>query len=238
MSRYGTGSNYIHTHFEYKVLDKIHGEPTYDTIKRLHNQIKANAASVPSTLGGGRYGHLGLVLSARAYGLISNAPFDRPDHPGPLVIPPGQTQAQIKAIEDQHNAQLRLFTEVSGVKACLCQQIVASIEDLYLKAIRNRHSNAINMTVADIFTQHLYPTYGDIDPQQLQDHYDKVSTTTYDVSFPPDTVYESIEDLVDMSEAAGAPLTEQQCVNLGYNIINCTSCFKYDLQAWVTSAQI
>ena len=233
MSRYSSATNYIETHFEYKELDKIHGEPTYDTIKRLHNQVKANAASVPSSLGGGMFGHLGLVLSPRAYALISNAPFVRPNHPGPLVIPPGQTQAQIKALEDQHREALRVFNEVLGVEANLRQQIVSAIEAPYLKAIRNRHSNAINMTVNDIFTQHLYLTYGDIDPQQLQDNYDKVATMTYDVSFPPDTVYECIEDLMDMSEAANAPFTERQCVNLGYNIFNRTGRFELDLRSWL-----
>ena len=89
------------------------------------------------------------------------------------------------------------------------------------------------MTVSDIFTQHLYPTYGDIDAQQLQDNYKKVATTTYDVSYPPDVVYECIEDLMDMSEAANAPFTERQCVNLAYNIINRTGRFEYDLHAWL-----
>ena len=38
--------NYIDTYFEFKELTKIHGEPTYDTLKQLHNQLKANASAL------------------------------------------------------------------------------------------------------------------------------------------------------------------------------------------------
>ena len=32
--------NYIDTYFEFKELTKIHGEPTYDTLRQLHNQLR------------------------------------------------------------------------------------------------------------------------------------------------------------------------------------------------------
>ena len=99
MNRNSAGINYKDTYFQFKELNRIHGEPTYDTIKKLHDQVKANAASVPSTLGGGNFGHLGLVLTPAQYALISNAPFDRPNHPGPIpAFPNNATQAQIRHI--------------------------------------------------------------------------------------------------------------------------------------------
>ena len=41
--------------------------PTAVTIRLLHRQIYANARSVPTTLGGGNLGHLGLVFTPAAY---------------------------------------------------------------------------------------------------------------------------------------------------------------------------
>jgi hypothetical protein len=155
MSRYGCRHNYIESDFEYKELNKIHGEPTYETIERLHNQVKANAASVPSTLGGGNLGHLGLVLSAQKYAMISNDPFNLPNHPGQLIIPQNQTQAQIQVLKESHKEHTCIFNEVLGVEACLCQQIVGAIEEPYIKVIRNRHTNAINMNVGDILQRHI-----------------------------------------------------------------------------------
>ena len=49
-------------YFPNKDVTGISVEPTYYTLHNLHKQIKSNAASVPSALGGGQHEHLGLVL--------------------------------------------------------------------------------------------------------------------------------------------------------------------------------
>ena len=72
--------------FKFPNLTKIHGEPTFDSIKTLHNELKTNSQTVPSNLGGGTHGHLGLVLNHQQYALLSDASFITPPHPGTLVI--------------------------------------------------------------------------------------------------------------------------------------------------------
>ena len=84
-----TNINYVETYFEYPTLTRIHGAPTYDTLKTLKDQLKANATSVTSDLGGGNHGHLGLVLDTLEYNNVSPVPYDRPLHPGNLTILPG-----------------------------------------------------------------------------------------------------------------------------------------------------
>jgi len=84
MSIYST--NYRETHFEYPDLTKIVGCPTYDTLHLLKNEIKANAISVHSNLGGRQHGHLGLAISPESYACVSNVPYTLPLHPGDLVI--------------------------------------------------------------------------------------------------------------------------------------------------------
>jgi hypothetical protein len=60
------------TYFQHKVLTKVHGLPTYESLQTLHTELKANAGSVPSTLGGGQNGHLGLLLSALRYTTLTH----------------------------------------------------------------------------------------------------------------------------------------------------------------------
>lgn len=77
----------IYSHFEYKELTKIVGEPTLDFILLLHRQVKRNAQSVPTTLGGGQLGYLALVLPPAKYDAIpSSTPFTRPTDPGPFAL--------------------------------------------------------------------------------------------------------------------------------------------------------
>lgn len=230
--------NYIETYFEYKELTKIHGEPTFETIKALHNQLKANASSVPSNLGGGQFGHLGLVLTPQQYALISDTAFERPNHPGQVEYTRNATGPQIAATDAQHAEEIRVFREVLGVEAALRQQLVGAIEDKYLMAIRNRNTNAIVMPVHDIIMTHLYPNYGDIDPHRLQEEEEKVKNTVYDVTFPPDTIYMIIEDLMDLAEAAEAPFSQRQAVMIGYNIMNRTGRFKDSLREWIRKPTI
>ena len=85
----GTNIDYKTTNFEYPTLTKISGQPNYELLKSIKDELKANAASVPSNLGGGSNGHLGLVLSDVEYLTVSPIAYIRPTHPGPLVIPAG-----------------------------------------------------------------------------------------------------------------------------------------------------
>ena len=57
-----TNIDYVKTNFEYPTLTKITGQPTFVALRIVKNKLKENAASVPSDLGGGANGHLGLVL--------------------------------------------------------------------------------------------------------------------------------------------------------------------------------
>ena len=53
--------------FPHRVPTKIQGEPLYRNLKRLKTELRANASSVDTDLGGGNHGYLGLVLSRNEY---------------------------------------------------------------------------------------------------------------------------------------------------------------------------
>ncbi len=85
------------TYFQHKVLSKIHGKPTYESLQNISTELKANASSVPSTLGGGFNGHLGLLLSDARYITVPNAvAWVTPGTPGLFVPPAAGTGPQIE----------------------------------------------------------------------------------------------------------------------------------------------
>ena len=45
--------DYINTSFEFPTLSKIQGKPTYATVKKIKDKLKANATTVTTNLGGG-----------------------------------------------------------------------------------------------------------------------------------------------------------------------------------------
>ena len=72
---------YRETHFERANLSPIHGDPTFERLHKLRNEIKANTRYIYSHLGGGTHGHLGLVLTVAQYALISPTASGRLPHP-------------------------------------------------------------------------------------------------------------------------------------------------------------
>ena len=74
--------DYPKKYFEYKEIDQIHGKPTIDLIVDIVNKLKCNAQCVPTSLGGGNHGYLGLVLSVTEYALIpGTSTFIKPTDP-------------------------------------------------------------------------------------------------------------------------------------------------------------
>ena len=115
-----TNIDYVKTYFQIPILTKIHGEPTFETLRVLFNELKANAGDVSTTLGGGTLGYLGLLLSILEYApVVPGTPFIRPPNPGPLVIPNGTTQHAATRMREDHAEVLRQHCECNDVKAAL-----------------------------------------------------------------------------------------------------------------------
>ena len=88
-------------------ITPITGEPNYALLKNLKDQLKANAASIPTTLGGGNHGYLGLILSPSSYATIATTPFQEPNYPGQHpTIPAGTNAAATSAIIRHHTEDL------------------------------------------------------------------------------------------------------------------------------------
>ena len=102
--------------FEYPDLTRIHGEPTFETIKVVEDELKANAQTVYSSLGGGQHGHFGLVITPFEYSRISNIPFQSPNAPTPCIVAAGETLQEAQARLHQHNTNVKKFKNVPESK--------------------------------------------------------------------------------------------------------------------------
>ena len=152
-----TNIDYVNTYFQIPILTPIRGEPTFETLRVLRDEIKANSGDVATILGGGNFGYLGLVLSPAEYARVSpETPFVRPTNPPPLVIPQNTTQHAATRMREDHTEELRQFRECEDVEAALKKQIVAAIEDKYTKFYRNRYTQRVQGTVAAFLTSALW----------------------------------------------------------------------------------
>ena len=156
-------TDYRQTHFQIKNPTAITGEPTYESLKHLHNDLKVNAQTVPSTRGGGNHGHLGLVLSAVDYQLITLTPFILPINPGDFTLPlnVNLTMNQITVLKENHISQREQYEKVSAVEAALKQFLVEAIHSDYLLEIRNSTTQMLEGSIP-IILEHLFAAYGNL----------------------------------------------------------------------------
>ena len=84
-------------------MTRIHGQPTTVNLIKLQREIRANAITVHTTLGGGHPGNLCLVWAPETYGTILNTQtYNLPAAPGALNVAQGATQVQISQTREQH----------------------------------------------------------------------------------------------------------------------------------------
>ena len=219
------------TFFDYPELSKISGEPTLGSLMTLRNELKANAQSVTTTLGGGANGHLGLVLSAQAYEQIApGTPYIRPVLPE-MDVDNNDTRYILAQKRLDYDTDLALYREFVAMERILIQQIVNAIDGKFLKAIRSKTTNKINKTIPDILT-YLFETYGDVSPQELMSLRSQIENMTFDPTEPVDAIFTEIEDFADIADTINDPISTIQKCKLAYVVLQNTKRFKSGLWEW------
>ena len=194
-------------------ITKITGEPNYESLKHLMDQLKANAASIPAISGGGNHGYLGLILSPAAYITITATQFVEPIYPGQHPnVPAGTSTANTTTLVRRHTEDLRQWREFKNVNTMLKNQLLTPIDNIYVRALKVRHVGYMNQSIRTIL-QHLFDNYGNITPLELEDN-DTKMRATWDPNSPFDCLIQQVEDGQDYADDGGQPYTAEQLLRI------------------------
>ncbi len=227
-----TSVDKIQASFPIQAVPPLIGEPTFESINSLHRILKANAASVPTALGGGVLGHLTLVLPANEYATLSATAFPPPNNPGPTVVVPvaGGTAAQLATAERVHKELLRIWNLYHDTDKALKQQLLSTVENVYLRALSNRHTGYANITTLQLL-QHLLRVHGRITAHDLEENFIRFKKP-WDPNSPYETLIEQMDDAVDFANAGGSPISAQQQINTAYTLLFNTGVFSDGCREW------
>ena len=221
----------IHDGFPHQAVEAIVGEPTFDTINGLARILKTNAASIPSTNGGGNLGHLGLMVSATVYAVLApGTPFATPVNPGAYFVPTATTGPTITAEERVWDDSQMIYKLYHNTDKALKKQLLGAIEDIYIRPLKHRHTGYAQVTSLHIIT-HLFDNYGRITAHDLDEN-EKRFKTAWSPSQPLEHLVEQIEDAVDYAESGGSPFTDRQVVTNSYNLVFATGIFPEACREW------
>ena len=227
--------DYAASYFKYKTPTPIQGAPTNKTLKRLKQELRANASSVESDLGGGDHGYLGLVLTDAEYETISNTPFTAPNYPNALTIPTGTDQVEALNLREKYKEERRTYLECKNVEKALQRHIQDAIEDKYLESLVDEDTQLIQDDIPDVL-QYLFETYGKIPSEEVKQREMEIRSMTFNPADPMILLFNPLEKLKKMAEAAQIAYTEEQILDMGLTVVRNTRDFEKALGDWESLA--
>ena len=217
--------------FTHMIIEPIIGKPTYETLAAVYLKLNTNAASVHSHCGNGQLGYLALTVKEAVYNTLSSIPFIPPTNPGQHpTIPPGATGPQIADIRRQHDKAFKEFKMYSNTDKALKSQLIAAIDEKYIRGKRNKYVGYVNVTTLELLN-HLYESYAKIIHNNLREN-DQCMNAPYDPNEPFEVLIDQIEDAIDYAAAGNMPYTPTQIVNTAYNLLFDTGVFADECKEW------
>ena len=223
--------DYAASYFKYKTPTPIQGTPTNKTLKRLKQELRANASSVESDLGGGDHGYLGLVLTGAEYASISNTPFDAPRYPAALTIPQGTDQVQALNLREQHKEDKRAYYECKNVEKALQRHVQDAIEDKYLESLVDDDTQLIQEDIPDVL-DYLFDLYGKVPSEEVKQKEAEIRAMVYNPADPMILLFSPIEKLKKMAIAADIDYTADQILDIALTVVRNTRDFERALGDW------
>jgi hypothetical protein len=210
----------------------IEHSPDNTSLRALKGRLKRNAAFIPSNQGGGNHGHLGLILSDATYNIIApDTPFNTPPNPGPTALyAEDATGPQIAAAERLHKTRLEEFIRTRNVADSLKRQLLATVPDIYLAALKNPHVGYANVSTRALL-DHLFENYGVLHSLDLMANNAKMSEQ-WDPSTPFETLSQRIDECIEIADDAGRPYQPLQILDIVYALVFTTGLYTDELKEW------
>ena len=134
-------------------------------------------------------------------------------------------------MREDHAEALRIHRECIDVEQSLIKQTLEAIQDKYTKCLRNRLTQRVDMSL-EALLRTLFQRYGFVTQHQLAESESNVRQFSYNVQDPLSTVFDLVEDLQLLAEAAGTPYSELQLVSFGVEILRNTHDFQDGIKSW------
>lgn len=142
-------------------------EPTPAAVRLLRRELFANARAIPTDLGGGDHGHLGMVMPQVDYIAISTGavPFTMP--PKPAVPNFLGVAAAREMTREVYKDDLEIYHNARGVLTQLKQLILQAIPLTYIAELEDEAMGYANVSPQQILA-HMVTNYGRITAKDLE----------------------------------------------------------------------
>ena len=165
------------------------GRPTPEAVRLLRKELYTNARrGNKTTLGGGRHGHLGLVMPEAEYILLSHGgvTYDMPAQPVRPVL------AGVAAARDEQTLEykvtMKIYSDAVNMTEYLMHLIIQAVPKTYIARLQDRVHGFADVSPAQLL-KHLMDKYGKISPKDMEANADNLARP-----WNPDTAIETLFD--------------------------------------------
>ena len=162
---------------------KIDGQPTDEDLNQLTKECINAGASVTTTNGGGRHGHVGMIIDEAEYITFSHngKRFAVPMNPGPFPTTVDENDEVVRMRQiAEHKVEQAEFETYLGVENFLRKAIVKAVDHEWIAELESETMGFNHKTPKELLT-HLQTNGGDLDHldvteliQQLQKDWDHI----------------------------------------------------------------
>jgi hypothetical protein len=221
--------------FPHSSLPKVTGEPTFEDLNVIRRLLNTNAMSVASYEGGGRHGHLGIIMTNEEYFAIAVDVFPVPNNPGEsAAVMAGMTAAVIAETTRLHREATQVYCTYHNVDQATKKLIIDSFDNAYLNALSEEILDYANCTSLQLLT-HLLRYYAMIAPTELTQNYERLNTP-YDPNLPIETLFQKIQDARAFAVAGRQSYGDAMIVTVAYTLVFNTGLFPDACRAWQSRA--
>jgi hypothetical protein len=217
--------------FPHSSLPKVTGEPTFEDLKVIRRLLNNNATSIASYEGGGRHGHLGIIMTHEEYFAVAVDVFPVPNNPRPpAAVVAGMTAAVIAETTRLHKEATQAYHTYHNVDKAIKKLIIEAFDDAYLNAISDKIVGYANFTSLQLLT-HLLTYYAMIAPTELTQNYER-QNAPYNPNQPIETLFQKTQDARAFAVAGGQPYGAEMIVNVAYTLVFNTGLFPDACRDW------
>jgi hypothetical protein len=209
--------------------------PNAQSVRLLIRELYANARRVPSKLGGGKHGHLGMLMPKAAY--IKIAPGGTEFIPPTLPTQPTyKGDATDRATQrDEYKEAVDIFHEYVRLEAALQQQILQAVPPVYLSELADPILGFAEVTPVQMVT-HLQSQYGTITPDDLAANLVKIKTP-WNPDTPLETVFVLGTECRDFAKAGEDPISDPTYLRILLDIFRASGVMATALEEWDSKAK-
>ena len=148
-----------------ETVTKIHGQPASHDLTILKKELIAILTGIPTALGSGNFGHVGVIMEATAYATMTTGiAFADPANPGvnPAGLAANATATVRARAEAEHKELINQFKMLEGVRQGVKDLILEAVDNEYLIEIEHETLGYLNQTPRQML-DHLLARGGALD---------------------------------------------------------------------------